>query len=42
MTTDHGVIFKRSFKKDVIDIVRMYGLGGFFLICVIPLLGFWT
>lgn len=41
MTADHGVIRKRRVKKDLLDIVRMYGLGGVFLVCVIPLLGYW-
>lgn len=42
MTTDHGVMRKNSVKRDLLDIFRMYGVGGFFLICVIPLLGYWV
>ncbi len=40
MTMDHGVIQKRSAKDDLLDICKMYGWGGVFLVCVIPLLGY--
>jgi len=41
MTMDHGVMQKQSAKRDFLDIFRMYGVGGFFLVCMIPLLGYW-
>ena len=41
MAMDHGVIQKQSVKNDLLNIVSMYGWGGVFLECVIPLLGCW-
>ena len=42
MTTDHEFMIKRRNKRDVQDIIWMYIVGTLFLICVLPLAGYWT
>lgn len=42
MTTGHEFTVKRSNKRDVQDVIWMYRAGILFLICVLPLVGYWT
>jgi len=42
MDTGHEFQQKRGNKQDALDVIWMYFVGAMFLICTIPLAGYWT